>query len=44
VNYFAELGGFDALIAALVAGNENPDERMPIDLISLLVAPFKTCN
>jgi len=44
LNYFSELGGFEALIDALKAGNETQEDRMPIDLISLLVSPFKTCN
>ena len=26
------------------AGNETQDERMPLDLISLVVSPFRTCN
>jgi hypothetical protein len=43
LNHFAELGGFDALIDAMKAGNEN-DERMPLEMISLLVSPFRTCN
>ena len=44
LNYFAEIGGFDALIDALKAGNEAQEDRMPLDVISLLVNPFRTCN
>ena len=44
LNYFAELDGFEALIDALKAGNETNEERMPLEMISLLVSPFRTCN
>jgi hypothetical protein len=44
LNTFAEIGGFEAIIAFLKAGNEAQDEKMPLDLISLIVSPFRTCN
>lgn len=44
LNYFAELGGFEALITALKAGADTQDDRMPLEMISLLVSPFRQCN
>jgi hypothetical protein len=44
LNYFAEIGGFDAIVDFLRAGNEAQDEKVPLDLISLVVSPFRTCN
>lgn len=44
LNYFAELGGFDALIDAIKIGSEQQEDRIPLDVISILVMPFKTCN
>jgi hypothetical protein len=44
LNYFGEVGGFEAIIDFLKAGNEGQDERMPLDIISLVVSPFRTCN
>lgn len=44
LNYFAELGGFEALVDALKIGNASVDERMPLEVMSLLVQPFKQCN
>jgi len=44
LNHFAELGGFEEMIGFLKAGNEAQEDRMPLDLISLIVAPFRTCN
>lgn len=37
LNYFSELGGFDALVNALKAGAETQEDRMPLEMISLLV-------
>jgi ubiquitin carboxyl-terminal hydrolase 9/24 len=44
LNFFGEIGGFDALIDLLKAGNEGQEDKMPLDMISLLVAPFRQCN
>jgi hypothetical protein len=44
LNYFAEQGGFDAIVDFLRSGNETQEEKIPLDLISLVVAPFRTCN
>ncbi len=44
LNTFAEIGGFDAIIGFLKAGNETQEEKMPLDLITLIVSPFRTCN
>jgi hypothetical protein len=44
LNTFAEIGGFDAIIGFLKLGNEAQDDKMPLDLISLIVSPFRTCN
>ena len=44
LNTFAEIGGFDAIVAFLKSGNDAQDEKMPLDLISLIVSPFRTCN
>lgn len=44
LNYFAELNGFEALVDALKSGNENGEDRMPLEMISLLVSPFRCCN
>ena len=43
VNYFSEFGGFDAIIEFLKLGNEG-DEKIPLDLISILSLPFRNCN
>ncbi len=44
LNYFAEIGGFDALVEAIKIGSDMQEDKMPLDMISLLVSPFKTCN
>ena len=44
LNTFAEIGGFDAIIGFLKLGNETQEDKMPLDLISLIVSPFRTCN
>ena len=44
LNTFAEIGGFDAIISFFKAGNETQEEKMPLDLITLIVSPFRTCN
>lgn len=32
------------MIAALKAGNESLEDRMPLDVMALLVQPFRQCN
>ncbi len=44
VNYFAELGGFDAILDILKQGNDTDDNKAPLDLVSIMTAPFKNCN
>lgn len=44
LNYFSQIGGFEALVGALKAGNESLEDRMPLDVMSLLVLPFRQCN
>ena len=44
LNYFAAQGGFDAIVDFLRSGNEAQEEKIPLDLISLVVSPFRTCN
>jgi hypothetical protein len=44
LNYFAEQGGFEAIVDYLRSGSEVQEERIPLDLISLVVSPFRTCN
>lgn len=43
VNYFNEFGGFDAIIDFLKLGNEG-DDKIPLDMISLMTLPFRACN
>jgi hypothetical protein len=43
VNYFSEFGGFDAILEFLKLGNEL-EEKIPLDMISLLTIPFRNCN
>ena len=45
VNYFAQIGGFDAIIDVLRygTGNDN-EEKLPLDLVSMLTLPFRNCN
>ena len=44
LNTFAEIGGFEAIISFLKAGNETQEEKMPFNLITLIISPFRTCN
>ncbi len=44
LNFFGEQGGIDAITDFLKTGNEQQDEKIPLDLISLVVSPFKNCN
>lgn len=44
LNFFGEQGGFEAIVDYLRSGNEAQDEKIPLDLISLVVSPFRTCN
>ena len=44
LNKFAEIGGFDAIISFLKAGNETLEEKMPLNMITFVLSPFKTCN
>lgn len=44
LNYFSQINGFEALVGALKAGNESLEDRMPLDVMSLLVQPFRQCN
>lgn len=43
INYFAQFGGFDAIIDFLKLGNEQ-EEKIPLELISLVTSPFRNCN
>ena len=43
LNYFAQFGGFDAIIDFLKQGNDQ-DEKIPLEIISFITAPFKNCN
>jgi len=43
VNYFAELGGFDAIIDVLRQGSEGEDTKLPLELVSIMTSPFKNC-
>lgn len=43
VNYFAQIGGFDSIIEYLKAGSQA-EERIPIEMISLISSAFKNCN
>ena len=43
VNYFSEFGGFEAIIDFLKLGNEV-DDKIPLDMISLLTMPFRSCS
>ena len=42
-NYFAQIGGFDAIIDYLRIGNEQED-KIPLEMISLVCSSFKNCN
>jgi len=44
INYFAELGGFDAIVDYLKLGSETAEEKIPLDTITLMTLPFKSCN
>lgn len=44
VNYFAEIGGFEAIIDFLKYETENQDDKIPLDMITLLTLPFRNCN
>lgn len=43
INYFAEIGGFDAIIDFLKVGNEG-EEKIPLEMISQMTSPFRNCN
>jgi hypothetical protein len=43
VNYFSQFGGFDAILEVLKIGNEV-EEKIPLDWIASLTAPFRNCN
>lgn len=43
INYFSEIGGFDAIIDYLRIGSENPDDKIPLEVISMMTSPFKNC-
>lgn len=43
VNYFAQIGGFDAIVDYLRVGNEQ-EEKIPLEMISLVCSSFKNCN
>ncbi|CDW78729.1 UNKNOWN [Stylonychia lemnae] len=44
INYFAELGGFDAIIDYLKVGSETSEDKIPLDIITMMTSPFKNCN
>ena len=44
VNAFADMGGFDAIIDFLKCESENAEERIPLELFSLMTIPFRNCN
>jgi hypothetical protein len=43
VNYFGEIGGFDAILDILKAGGDQ-DEKLPLDIVAVMTYPFKNCN
>lgn len=43
INYFAQIGGFDAIIDYLKIGNEQED-KIPLEMISQVTSPFRNCN
>ena len=38
------MGGFDAIIDFLKSESENADERIPLELFSIMTLPFRNCN
>ncbi len=38
------MGGFDAIIDFLKIETENPDDRIPLEMFSLMTLPFRNCN
>jgi len=44
INYFAELGGFDAIVDYLKLGSESTEDKIPLDIITMMTLPFKNCN
>mmetsp|Transcript_49154 Transcript_49154/g.36209 ORF Transcript_49154/g.36209 Transcript_49154/m.36209 type:complete len:127 (+) Transcript_49154:2-382(+) len=43
VNYFAEFGGFDAIIDILRHGTDGGEDKVPLDIVSNITAPFRNC-
>lgn len=43
INYFADIGGFDAIVDYLKLGNELQEDKIPLEMISLLTHPFRNC-
>ena len=43
VNYFSNIGGFERIIDILKFGNDA-EEKLPLDILSYLVTPFRTCS
>jgi ubiquitin carboxyl-terminal hydrolase 9/24 len=44
INYFATLGGFEAILTLLKYGSNPGDaEKVPLELIALLTSPFRNC-
>jgi len=44
VNYFASLGGFEAILNCLRKGNEEGSNKIPLEIVGCLLAPFRNCN
>lgn len=43
INIFAEIGGFDAIIDFLKYESDNADDKIPLEMYSLMTLPFKNC-
>jgi hypothetical protein len=44
INAFADMGGFDAIVDFLKFETDNPDEKIPLEMFSLMTNPFRNCN
>lgn len=45
MNYFATIGGFDAIIAAFKFGHDSKDsaDKIPMYIFPVITSPFKNC-
>ena len=50
MNYFSEIGGFDAILNILKSNEmlskpkDKEDNNVPLELVSTLTSPFRCCN